>query len=294
MLKIGTRGSHLATTQAGHVRDALIANGAEAELHIVTTAGDVNMSPVERIGVGVFTTALREALASGEVDMAVHSFKDLPTAPDTRLHLVTPEREDHRDALIARDGLTFEQLPQGAKVGTSAPRRVSQLRAMRPDLDIRPLRGNIETRMSYVQRGELDAIILAYAGLSRGGYADRATEVFDPDTLLPAPAQGALAVECRADDADNVRALDALIDEEATVCAAAERQVLTTLQAGCTAPVAAYATRAEDGELTLRTGVFALDGKTQLVETVTGTDAIEVGTRAAEALLARGVRALME
>ena len=294
MLKIGTRGSHLATTQAGHVRDALIANGTEAELHIVTTAGDVNMSPVERIGVGVFTTALREALASGEVDMAVHSFKDLPTAPDTRLHLVTPEREDHRDALIARDGLTFEQLPQGAKVGTSAPRRVSQLRAMRPDLDIRPLRGNIETRMSYVQRGELDAIILAYAGLSRGGYADRATEVFDPDTLLPAPAQGALAVECRADDADNVRALDALIDEEATACAAAERQVLTTLQAGCTAPVAAYATRAEDGELTLRTGVFALDGKTQLVETVTGTDAIEVGTRAAEALLARGARALME
>ena len=153
MLKIGTRGSHLATTQAGHVRDALIANGTEAELHIVTTAGDVNMSPVERIGVGVFTTALREALASGEVDVAVHSFKDLPTAPDTRLHLVTPEREDHRDALIARDGLTFEQLPQGAKVGTSAPRRVSQLRAMRPDLDIRPLRGNIETRMSYVQRG---------------------------------------------------------------------------------------------------------------------------------------------
>lgn len=294
MLKIGTRGSHLATTQAGHVRDALIANGAEAELHIVTTAGDVNMSPVERIGVGVFTTALREALASGEVDMAVHSFKDLPTAPDTRLHLVTPEREDHRDALIARDGLTFEQLPQGAKVGTSAPRRVSQLRALRPDLDIRPLRGNIETRMSYVQRGELDAIILAYAGLSRGGYADRATEVFDPDTLLPAPAQGALAVECRADDADNVRALDALIDEEATACAAAERQVLTTLQAGCTAPVAAYATRAEDGELTLRTGVFALDGKTQLVETVTGTDAIEVGTRAAKALLARGARALME
>ena len=294
MLKIGTRGSHLATTQAGHVRDALIANGTEAELHIVTTAGDVNMSPVERIGVGVFTTALREALASGEVDMAVHSFKDLPTAPDTRLHLVTPEREDHRDALIARDGLTFEQLPQGAKVGTSAPRRVSQLRAMRPDLDIRPLRGNIETRMSYVQRGELDAIILAYAGLSRGGYADRATEVFDPDTLLPAPAQGALAVECRADDADNVRALDALIDEEATACAAAERQVLTTLQAGCTAPVAAYATRAEDGELTLRTGVFALDGKTQLVETVTGTDAIEVGTRAAKALLARGARALME
>lgn len=294
MLKIGTRGSHLATTQAGHVRDALIANGAEAELHIVTTAGDVNMSPVERIGVGVFTTALRDALAGGEVDVAVHSFKDLPTAPDPRLHLITPQREDRREALIARDGLTLAQLPQGAKVGTSAPRRVSQLRALRPDLDIRPLRGNIETRMSYVERGELDAIILAYAGLSRGGYADRATEVFAPETLLPAPAQGALAVECRAADAENVRALDALVDEEATVCAAAERQVLATLQAGCTAPVAAYATRKENGELTLRAGVFALDGKTQLVETVTGTDAVEVGTRAAEALVARGAKELME
>lgn len=294
MLKIGTRGSHLATTQAGHVRDALIANGVEAELHIVTTAGDVNMSPVERIGVGVFTTALRDALAGSEVDVAVHSFKDLPTAPDPRLHLITPQREDRREALIARDGLTLAQLPQGAKVGTSAPRRVSQLRALRPDLDIRPLRGNIETRMSYVERGELDAIILAYAGLSRGGYAERATEVFAPETLLPAPAQGALAVECRAADAKNVRALDALVDEEATVCAAAERQVLATLQAGCTAPVAAYATRKENGELTLRAGVFALDGATQLVETVTGTDAVTVGTRAAEALVARGAKELME
>lgn len=294
MLKIGTRGSHLATTQAGHVRDALIANGVEAELHIVTTAGDVNMSPVERIGVGVFTTALRDALAGGEVDVAVHSFKDLPTAPDPRLHLITPQREDRREALIARDGLTLAQLPEGAKVGTSAPRRVSQLRALRPDLDIRPLRGNIETRMSYVERGELDAIILAYAGLSRGGYADRATEVFAPETLLPAPAQGALAVECRAADAENVCALDALVDEEATVCAAAERQVLATLQAGCTAPVAAYATRKENGELTLRAGVFALDGATQLVETVTGTDAVAVGTRAAEALVARGAKELME
>ena len=205
MLKIGTRGSHLATTQAGHVRDALIAGGTEAELHIVTTAGDLNMSPVERIGVGVFTTALRDALASGEVDVAVHSFKDLPTAGDARLHLVTPEREDNREALIARDGLTLTQLPQGAKVGTSAPRRVSQLRSLRPDLDIRPLRGNIETRMSYVERGELDAIILAYAGLCRGGYAERATEVFDPATLMPAPAQGALAVECRAASAGHAR-----------------------------------------------------------------------------------------
>ncbi|MBL7285023.1 hydroxymethylbilane synthase [Corynebacterium godavarianum] len=288
MLKIGTRGSHLATTQAGHVRDALIAGGAEAELRIVTTAGDLNMSPVERIGVGVFTTALRDALASGEVDVAVHSFKDLPTAGDARLHLVTPEREDNREALIARDGLTLTQLPQGAKVGTSAPRRVSQLRALRPDLDIRPLRGNIETRMSYVERGELDAIILAYAGLCRGGYAERATEVFDPATLMPAPAQGALAVECRADDAATRAALDALVSAEATACAAAERQVLATLEAGCTAPVAAYAELGERGALTLHAGVFAVDGSAQLVETLTGTDAAALGREAAEKLLERG------
>ena len=294
MLKIGTRGSHLATTQAGHVRDALIAGGTEAELHIVTTAGDLNMSPVERIGVGVFTTALRDALASGEVDVAVHSFKDLPTAGDARLHLVTPEREDNREALIARDGLTLTQLPQGAKVGTSAPRRVSQLRALRPDLDIRPLRGNIETRMSYVERGELDAIILAYAGLCRGGYAERATEVFDPATLMPAPAQGALAVECRADDAATRAALDALVSAEATACAAAERQVLATLEAGCTAPVAAYAELGEYGALTLHAGVFAVDGSAQLVETLTGTDAAALGREAAEKLLERGAADIME
>ena len=294
MLKIGTRGSHLATTQAGHVRDALIAGGTEAELHIVTTAGDLNMSPVERIGVGVFTTALRDALASGEVDVAVHSFKDLPTAGDARLHLVTPEREDNREALIARDGLTLTQLPQGAKVGTSAPRRVSQLRSLRPDLDIRPLRGNIETRMSYVERGELDAIILAYAGLCRGGYAERATEVFDPATLMPAPAQGALAVECRADDAATRAALDALVSAEATACAAAERQVLATLEAGCTAPVAAYAELGEYGALTLHAGVFAVDGSAQLVETLTGTDAAALGREAAEKLLERGAADIME
>ncbi|WP_267207495.1 hydroxymethylbilane synthase [Corynebacterium sp. Marseille-P8863] len=294
MLKIGTRGSHLATTQAGHVRDALIAGGTEAELHIVTTAGDLNMSPVERIGVGVFTTALRDALASGEVDVAVHSFKDLPTAGDARLHLVTPEREDNREALIARDGLTLAQLPQGAKVGTSAPRRVSQLRSLRPDLDIRPLRGNIETRMSYVERGELDAIILAYAGLCRGGYAERATEVFDPATLMPAPAQGALAVECRADDAATRAALDALVSAEATACAAAERQVLATLEAGCTAPVAAYAELGEHGALTLHAGVFAVDGSAQLVETLTGTDAAALGREAAEKLLERGAADIME
>lgn len=293
MFSIGTRGSHLATTQSGHVRDALGEVGHPAELQIVTTSGDLSQAPVERIGVGVFTSALRDALFTGEVDIAVHSFKDLPTADEPRAHMVVPARADSREALIARDGLTLAELPQGARVGTSAPRRISQLKAIRPDLDIRPLRGNIERRMSYVENGELDAIILAYAGLVRGGYGDRPTEVFDPQVFMPAPAQGALAVECRTDDAAARVAIDKLADASATAESTAERYVLATLEAGCTAPVAATAVRNGD-KVALRAGVFALDGSRQLVEEAEGTDPAELGRRVAEALLDRGAAALMD
>lgn len=293
MFSIGTRGSHLATTQSGHVRDALGEVGHPAELQIVTTSGDLSQAPVERIGVGVFTSALRDALFTGEVDIAVHSFKDLPTADEPRAHMVVPARADSREALIARDGLTLAELPRGARVGTSAPRRISQLKAIRPDLDIRPLRGNIERRMSYVENGELDAIILAYAGLVRGGYGDRPTEVFDPQVFMPAPAQGALAVECRTDDAAARAAIDKLADASATAESTAERSVLATLEAGCTAPVAATAVRNGD-TVALRAGVFALDGSRQLVEEAEGTDPAELGRRVAEALLERGAAALMD
>ena len=292
-LKIGTRRSNLATTQAGHMRDALIAAGHDAELHLVTTAGDVNMAPVERIGVGVFTQALREALESGECDVAVHSFKDLPTAPDERFHLVVPVRADAREALIARDGLNLDSLPQGARVGTSAPRRVSQLRAARPDLDIRPLRGNIETRMGFVTSGELDAVVLAYAGLSRVDMGDRATEVFDPSVILPAPAQGALAIECRADDEEARAAVDKLVDAAASTCAHTERIVLNRLEAGCTAPVAAHSTIDADGTIRLTAGVYALDGSTQLVYTGAGADPVALGEAAAADLLGRGAADLI-
>ena len=293
MLKIGTRGSHLATTQAGHVRDDLGVVGHPAELKIVVTPGDLSQAPVERIGVGVFTSALRDALFNGEVDVAVHSFKDLPTAYEPRSYLIVPKREDNREALIARDGLTLAELPEGARVGTSAPRRISQLRAMRPDLDIRPLRGNIERRMGYVESGELDAIMLAYAGLVRGGYGDRATQIFDPHEFIPAPAQGALAVECRVDDTAGREAIAKLIDDTATAEARAERTVLAVLEAGCTAPVAATARATENG-IELRAGVFALDGSRSLVEDVQGTDPEEIGRRAAEALLERGAADVMK
>lgn len=293
--KIGTRGSKLATTQAGHVRDWITDNGTPSQLHIVTTEGDVNMAPVERIGVGVFTHALREALHAQECDIAVHSFKDLPTAPDARFHLIVPKREDNREALIARDGLTLEQLPEGAKVGTSAPRRISQLKALRPDLDIRPLRGNIETRMSYVTDGELDAVMLAYAGLVRAGYADRATQVFSPDVLMPAPAQGALAVEVNADDAELVNAINSIADAKAGLQAAGERAILRRLEAGCTAPVAATSV-IDENIITVHGGVFALDGSRQAVASETGPleNAYEIGINVAEALIEQGAFEIIE
>lgn len=297
MFQIGTRGSKLATTQAGHVRDWLIDAGFYSELHIVTTAGDINMAPVERIGVGVFTQALREALYRGECDIAVHSFKDLPTAADDRFRLVIPQRQDSREALVARDGLSLMQLPEGARVGTSAPRRISQLAALRPDLEIRPLRGNIDTRMSKVTDGELDAVVLAYAGLLRGGYEGRVSDIFDPEVFMPAPAQGALAIEAVA-GTEAAAALDALVDVRATAAALAERAVLARLEAGCTAPVAATS-RWNGDQLTVRGGVFALDGSRQLTATAAGTavgtveEAMELGARVSDELFAQGAADLL-
>ena len=296
MFQIGTRGSKLATTQAGHVRDWLIDAGFDSELHIVTTAGDTNMAPVERIGVGVFTQALREALYRGECDIAVHSFKDLPTAEDDRFRLVIPQRQDSREVLVARDGMTLMQLPEGARVGTSAPRRISQLAALRPDLEIRPLRGNIDTRMSKVTDGELDAVVLAYAGLLRGGYEDRASDIFDPELFMPAPAQGALAIEAAA-GTEAAAALDAIVDYQATSAALAERAVLARLEAGCTAPVAATS-RWNGDQFTVRGGVFALDGSRQLTATASGAamdaaEAAELGTRVSDELFAQGAADLL-
>lgn len=309
VLKIGTRGSQLATSQAGHVRDALVAAGFPAELHIVRTEGDVVMAPVERIGVGVFVHALRDALHRGECDVAVHSHKDLPTAEDDRFSPITvPERVPSEDALIARDGLRLEALPEGAKVGTSAPRRRSQLHAVRPDLDLYPIRGNIDTRMGYVTSGELDAVVLAAAGLHRTGRLDSATQRFTPEEMLPSPAQGALAVECRVDDigaAQAVATIDHLVSRLRVV---AERRMLQVLEAGCTAPVGAVA-ELEDGTLTLHAVTASFDGGTVLRETASaalpegwrhpdaGPEAVEaaraLGQQVAAALLDRGAADLM-
>ena len=296
-LRVGTRASALARTQTQHVIDAL---GVDVDVVPIVTHGDRSSASMAQIGgTGVFVSALREALLAGEIDVAVHSFKDLPTAPaDGIVIAAVPAREDPRDALVARDGLTLGALPAGSRVGTGAPRRVAQLNALGLGLEVVELRGNVDTRLGKVESGELDAVVLALAGLRRLGRAGEVTEILDPIQVLPAPAQGALAIECRASD-DDARAVLAALDHADTRAAvAAERALLAALEAGCTAPVGALAEVAEgDGgpEVFLRANVTALDGNDAVRLSATGptTDAEDVGRRLAADLLAEGADQLM-
>ncbi len=296
-LRLGTRASTLALTQSGHVADALRALGHEVELVHITTHGDTSTAAITQLGTtGVFVTALRDALLAGSVDLAVHSYKDLPTAPCEGLVIAAvPPRADARDALVARDGLTLGELPAGARVGTGSPRRTAQLRALGMDLDVVPVRGNVDTRLGFVRSGELDGVVLARAGLVRLGRQDEITETLDPLQVLPAPAQGALAVECRP---DLVTLLAALDHADSRAAVAAERALLAALEAGCSAPVGALAEVAEgdDGdEVFLRGLVAALDGSDVVRLSVTGplAEAAQVGTNLAAELLDRGAAALM-
>ncbi|KAA1432275.1 hydroxymethylbilane synthase [Mycolicibacter arupensis] len=304
VIRIGTRGSLLATTQAGTVRDALIAAGHPAELVIISTQGDRTSGPIVDIGVGVFTAELREAILDGRVDAAVHSHKDLPTASDPRfLIAAVPPREDARDALVARDGLVLGELPAGAVVGTSSPRRAAQLRALGLGLEIRPLRGNLDSRLNRVSSGELDAIVVARAGLARLGRLDAVTETLEPVQMLPAPAQGALAVECRAGDTALAALLAELDDTDTRLAVTAERTLLAELEAGCSAPVGAIAEVVEsideDGrifdELSLRGCVAALDGSDVIRASGIGSPdrARELGVSVAAELFELGARELM-
>ncbi|TVT17599.1 hydroxymethylbilane synthase [Amycolatopsis acidiphila] len=245
---MGTRGSALALAQTGIIADALRRAGENVEIVKVSTPGDRSHAPIAEIGVGVFTSALREALLAKQVDVAIHSYKDLPTAPEPGIVLAAvPQREDPRDALIARDGLTLGELPPGSTVGTGAARRMAQLRALGLGLEIVPIRGNIDTRLRKVTDGELDAVVLARAGLARLGRAGEITETLDPIQMLPAPAQGALAVESRVDDVDIEHLLRSTVDDEATRAAVtAERAMLAALEGGCSAPVGALAEVVED------------------------------------------------
>jgi hydroxymethylbilane synthase len=217
--------------------------GRPVEIVGVTTLGDVSRAQLTQIGgTGVFVSALREALLGGEVDLAVHSLKDLPTGPAAGIALAAvPPRDDPRDALVARDGAKLADLPPGARIGTGSPRRAAQLLGLRADLRCVPIRGNAGTRLGKVSEGELDAVVLAYAGLARIGHVGAITQVFEPDEMLPAPGQGALAVECRADDIELAALLDVVTDEASVAAVTAERSLLEALEAGCSAPIGAYA-----------------------------------------------------
>ena len=304
VIRIGTRGSLLATTQAGTIRDQLIAGGHRAELVIITTEGDRSAKPVAEIGVGVFTAALREAIAAGQVDMAVHSYKDLPTAPDERFVIAAvPRREDPRDALVARDGLVLGELPAGSVIGTSSVRRAAQLRALGLGLEIRPLRGNLDTRLNRVSSGDLDAIVVARAGLARLGRLGDVTETLEPVQMLPAPAQGALALECRAGDTGLAALLAGFDDPDSRVAVTAERTLLAELEAGCSAPVGAIAEVVEsiddDGrvfeELSLRACVAAVDGSDVIRASGIGAPdrPAELGLSVAAELFELGAREVM-
>ena len=349
-LRLGTRGSRLALTQSGQVAEALMAaggGGAAAaagkasegsgglgiDLVTVRTDGDGDRTPLRQLGgVGVFAARLRHALLDGEVDLVVHSFKDLPTQPVEGLEVIcVPSRGSSRDALCARDGLTLADLPEGARVGTGSPRRAAQLLAARPDLEVVDLRGNVPTRLARVRgleavgvgtdepvapsradaAGDLDAVVLALSGLRRLGLEHCASEVLDLEVMLPAPAQGALAVEARAgeDSAELARAVAALDDEPTRLAVMAERALMARLGAGCAAPVGAWAHlrggSREPRVLVLRAVVTSLDGgqevgcelSAELPEAAEGSEAAgdaAEAVRVAEALGARAAEVLLE
>ncbi|GGO89692.1 hydroxymethylbilane synthase [Wenjunlia tyrosinilytica] len=318
-LRLGTRRSPLATAQSGMIAEAVrSATGRRVELVEITTHGDTSRENLAQIGgTGVFVSALRDALLAGTIDFAVHSLKDLPTAPAEGLVLAAvPEREDPRDVIVARDGLTLAGLAADssrggssrgtARVGTGSPRRMAQLnhwaRAHGVELTAVPIRGNVDTRIGFVRSGELDAVVLARAGLSRLGRLSDATETLDTDVVLPAPGQGALAIECAAANAELAAQLAVLDDPHTRVAVTAERSLLAALEAGCSAPVGALADIVEGDtvtELRLRGVVGMVDGSSLVQMSTTGTvppsgdAAAALGRELAVEMLAKGAAGLM-
>ena len=264
ILRIATRGSALALAQTGMIAAELTRlTGVEVQISVVTTEGDTSRASLASIGgTGVFASALRSVLIAGDADLVVHSLKDLPTAryPGLKLGAV-PTREDPRDAFITRDGLTLDELPEGFRVGTGSPRRVAQLLSLRPDAVVVDIRGNVDTRLAKVSSGELDAVVLAAAGLTRLGRLDAVTEFFDLSLWPTAPGQGALALEARKEDSIEELALIQHADSRLSI--AAERAVLAALEAGCTAPIGATAA-ISDSLLTLTAVVYRADGTEEL------------------------------
>jgi len=298
MIRIATRRSPLAKWQANHVADLLRKNeaGLEVRLHELVTRGDKILDvPLADVGgKGLFVKEIEDALLAGAAEVAVHSMKDLPAqlAPGLVVGAV-PVREDPRDALCSPRWKTLAGLPRGAKVGTSSLRRSAQLKAIRPDLVLEMVRGNVETRLRKASEG-LDAVVLAYAGLRRLGLDGHATQVFSPEEMLPAVAQGALALEARASDAPTLRRLAALEDPDTRVRTEAERGFLARIEGGCQVPIAGHAT-VQGASVVLRALVASLDGKRIIRAERTGTraGARKMGEDLAEELLSKGAAEIL-
>jgi len=298
MLVIASRGSPLALWQAHWVEQQLAALGQDSRIEIIKTTGDrITSVPLNQVGgKGLFTREIEDALLEGRADLAVHSLKDLPTELPAGLTLAAiPTREDPRDALVSTPGMRLADLPNGAKVGTSSLRRVAQLRKLRPDLRIEPVRGNLDTRLRKLDQGHYDAIMLAAAGLNRLGWQDRITEVFSPDIICPAVGQGALAIEAAIGAGPQSALWEKMDDAPTRIAVTAERALLAALGGGCQVPIGALGTVA-GGTLHLRGIVISPDGLRLVRDTLEGplAEAVEIGHRLGEALLAAGADSILE
>jgi hydroxymethylbilane synthase len=298
-LRIGTRGSVLAKWQAEFVRKQLFQlDGVEGEVVIIKTSGDkLQQSALSQIGgKGIFIKELEDALLEGTVDVAVHSVKDIPTEMQRGLSFpAICRRDDVRDCLVCGNGATLSNLRHGARVGTGSLRRQAQLRHIRPDLDVRDLRGNVDTRLRKVESGEYDAVVLAKAGLDRLGCAHRISEILSPEVCMPAVGQGAIGVECRASDSETSEVLEKLNHPETRTAIIAERTLLSALQGGCQVPLGAWA-RVERGELILEACLCSVDGGTYVKQRVAAPpeQARALGEHVAKLLMARGAQSILE
>ena len=305
-LRIGTRGSALALWQANHIAKLLVQrHGVETELVRIRTTGDhLQSASVAQVNAaigsessakGIFIKELEEALLAGSIDLAVHSMKDVPTEiPDGLGFAAITRREDPRDCLLSREGRTLKSLASGARVGTSSLRRQAQLRHVRSDLEAVDLRGNVDTRLRKVDSGELDAVVLAMAGVNRLGAANRITQVLETDIMLPAVGQGALGIEIRAHDAETAELVSVLNDFETRTCLTAERALLRELQGGCQVPLGALARLGNDG-LHLEAAVFSSDGKEAVRRDLRApySDARGAGKRLGQILIDAGADKLL-
>lgn len=295
-LRIGSRGSQLALWQSNHVADLLRTQGHSVEIEVIKTTGDKVLDvALSKVGTkGMFTKEIEEALRENRVDLAVHSLKDLPTELEPGFELAcVMTREDARDAFVSVRHKSLNDLPQGAHVGTSSLRRQAQLKAMRPDLHISPLRGNVDTRLRKMEEGEYDAIILASAGLNRLGKIENIRERLSFEQMCPAAGQGALGIEIRAGDRATLNHIKFLDDPSARATAACERAALNALGGGCQVPIGAHA-QMKGSELTLIAVVASPDGKTVLREQQTGSDPQQIGASVGRALLAKGAQRILD